>query len=65
MQTIYEQVAERLGEANGRVVIAAPGARRQIVLAPKDLSKIKAEGNGIRFGKLFVFACQIRFARIV
>ena len=64
MDSIYEQVKARLSEANGRVVIAAPGARTQIVLAPKDLPKIKPEGSGIRFGKTFAFACQIRFARV-
>lgn len=50
---------------NRRVVIAAPGARRQIVLTPADLAEIKPEGTGIRFRELYFFADQVRFARAV
>lgn len=63
---IYKQVAERLAEANGRVVVcvAMAGCAHR-VYAPADLPKFKAEGNGLRIGKLFVFASQVRFARMV
>ena len=62
--TAFELVTERLSQPDGRVVVHAPGARRQLLLSPADLPKIKAEGNGIRFGKLFFFGSQLRFARV-
>jgi hypothetical protein len=65
MNEIFKQVTERLSQPTGRVVIAAPGARRQIILSPEHLSQLKAEGSGIRHGKVFYFASQIHFARVV
>jgi len=63
---IYTKVAEHFAKGdNRRIVIAAPGARRQIVLSPADLPEIKAEGLGLRFRKLYIFDSQVRFARAV
>lgn len=63
-QTAFEQVAERLSQPDGRVVVlVGQGGCRHVVLSPADLPNLKAEGSGIRHGKLYYFACQLRFAR--
>lgn len=65
MATILEQVTAHLtAGADKRIVVAVQGGYRAPVFAAKDLPKIKAEGNGLRIGRVFVFASQIRFARL-
>lgn len=62
---IYAAVAERLAEENGRIVVqVAQSGCTSKVYGPADLPKIKAEDSGLRIGRLFVFACQVRFARV-
>lgn len=62
---IYTAVAERLSQVDGRIVVCVVQAGCvSRVYGPADLSKIKAEGGGLRIGKLFVFAQQIKFARV-
>lgn len=63
---IYEQVVAHLNASeNNRVVACTSMAgSRSPVYAPKDLKNIKPEGNGLRVGKLFIFAAQIRLAHI-
>jgi hypothetical protein len=63
-QVYADIVAHFAKGGNRRVVFAAQGVKKQTVLSPSDLPKIKPEGSGLRFGKLFIFACQVRFARI-
>ena len=64
-QHIFRLVTEHLQASDkNRIAVAAPGARRVIVYGPADLAKMKAEGSGIRAGRVFLFACQIRFAHI-
>jgi hypothetical protein len=62
---IHDAVAVHFAQgANRRIVIAAPGSRRSLVLTPADLPELRAEGAGLRFRKVFIFACQVRFARV-
>lgn len=62
---IIEQVTQHLQSgADKRIVIGVQGGYRAPVFAAKDLPKMKAEGSGLRIGHTFVFASQIRFARV-
>lgn len=60
---IHAAITRHFADPAARVVVGAPGSRRAIVLSPSDLPNLKPEGTGLRFGRLYLFACQLRFAR--
>jgi hypothetical protein len=63
---IHAEVTKHLQSSlNARIVVGVSQiGRRSLVLAPKDLHEIQPEGGGLRFRKLFIFAGQVRFARV-
>jgi hypothetical protein len=62
---IYEKVVKHLNAGpEKRIAIAVQGGYKMRVYGPDFLDKIKPEGTGLRIGKIYVFACQVRFARI-
>lgn len=62
---IYQQVVDHLNSGdNKRVVFAVQGGYNAPVLNKNHIPLIKAEGNGLRFRKLFVFTSQVKFARV-
>jgi len=61
---IYERVKTQLSNENGRVVVGVQAGYTSKVYTPKHLPTIKAEGNGLRIGKTFVFASQVYFATV-
>lgn len=62
---IFQRVQAQLSEPAGRIVVqVAQAGCASKVYGPADLSKIKPEGTGLRIGRLYVFACQVRFARV-
>lgn len=65
MNDILKQVTEHLQTPNARIVamVGQTGCKAP-VFSPADLPKMKAEGTGLRIGRLFIFPCQVRFARV-
>lgn len=62
---IYDKVVAHLSSGpEKRVAIAVQGGYKMRVYGPSDLDKIKPEGTGLRIGKIYVFACQVKFARM-
>ena len=61
---VYADVLKHFEDPKARIVVAVQGGYSAPVFAPKDAAKIKPEGSGLRIGKLFVFACQVRFAHV-
>lgn len=62
---IYKAVTERLADPKGRFVVqVAQSGCASKVYGPADLGKIKAEGSGLRIGRLFIFECQVRLAYV-
>lgn len=61
---IMTRIAEHFKNPAARIVVAAPGARTNIVLSPANLAELKADGSGVRFRKTYLFATQLRFARV-
>lgn len=63
---IYEQVVLHLSSGDdARIAAAVSPGYRMPVYRPSDLPNIKPEGDGLRIGKTFIFACQVKFARAV
>lgn len=61
---IYEQVVLHLSSGDEqRIAIGVQGGYHMPVYSAKDLPNIKPEGDGLRIGKTFIFACQVKFAR--
>lgn len=63
---ILARITEHFAKGDNRRVVFATqmGGSRSIVLAPADLPKLKADGRGLRYGKLYIFDSQVRFARV-
>jgi len=61
---IMTKIAEHFKNPAARIVVAAPGARTNMILSPANFSEMKVDGSGVRFRKLYLFASQLRFARV-
>jgi hypothetical protein len=65
MSTLLENIATYLNQdASHRLVVCTPGRRNWTTYKAADLPRMKPEGDGIRVGKVFLFACQLKFARL-
>lgn len=66
MNAILTNITEHLSaDPSHRVVVCTPGRSNWTTYSAKDLPRMKSEGDGIRVGKIFLFACQLKFARLV
>lgn len=61
---IMTKIEQHFQNPAARIVVVAPGARSQMILSPVNLAEMKADGLGVRFRKLYLFASQLRFARV-
>ncbi len=61
---IMSKIERHFQNPKARIVVAAPGARSQMILSPSNIAEIKADGTGVRFRKLYLFASQLHFARV-
>jgi hypothetical protein len=63
---IYDKIVSHLNaDAANRVVmqVQMAGAKSKC-FAAVDLAVLRPDGNGVRFGKTYFFASQVRFAKL-
>ena len=62
---IFNSVVDHLQDPQARIVaMVGQSGCKAPVYSSVDLPNIKPEGSGLRIGRVFVFACQVRFARV-
>lgn len=62
---IYNKVVKHLQSGpDKRIAIGVARGYKTQVFSASDLPKIKAEGNGLRIGKVYVFDGQVLFCKV-